>query len=113
MGGDGNIGETSSMGAAAATAAAPSLDYTALTNRIEAFKELFVAHLNATATAMHEAQAEHVHNTHEAQRTLESVRDHIERQKNEQKALYQGGFCSEGEEQRVSRRCALSTACWS
>lgn len=74
---------------AAGGAQGVSLDYSALSNRIEAFKELFVAQLEQMTQTMQGDQSTHEHEIHDGQRSTEAMRTHIERQRNEQRELYQ------------------------
>lgn len=68
----------------------PSLDYSDLTERIELFKELFVAHMKQYTSDIERNKLDHLHFMDSHRRNAEIVQDQIEKQKDDQKVLYQG-----------------------
>lgn len=66
------------------------LDYTDLTDRIEMFKEVFLAQSEQTMQALQRASEEHNGKLREEKRNMEMTKEAIEKQKDEQRKTYQG-----------------------
>lgn len=89
---------------------APLLDYSDLNERIEIFKELFNMHLDSTASEIEKNSQEHARSVGDEQRNVDLVKERIERQKDEQKSLYQTVAAERQAESSAQSQLALLQA---
>lgn len=67
----------------------PLLDYSDLTDRIEVFKEVFLAQTGQAIEELKRTSEEHASRLREEEKKVELTKEAIERQREEQKKMYQ------------------------
>lgn len=67
----------------------PLLDYSDLTDRIEVFKEVFLAQTGQAIQELKRTSEKHASHLREEKRNIELTKEAIERQREEQKKMYQ------------------------
>jgi hypothetical protein len=84
----------------------PLLDYSDLNERIEMFRQVFLAHSEQTIRELERRAGEHSGRVRDESRKVESTKEAIERQKEEQKRLHQSE--SDVEDQEITLKLSSS-----